>query len=86
MQDINAIIAKSKTLGVAQVPVGGSSEHADAVLQIFKANPDKHFSGKMIKEIFAAAGVELKNPSNILHKLAKAKSLVRAKAGWYKLA
>ena len=83
--DVNDIVRKSSTIALDTVPAGGS-EYTDAIVQIFKANPGKHFCGKDIKKLFADAGVELKNPSNILFGLMKQEILARTKVGWYTLA
>ncbi len=83
--DTNKIVEQSRGIALDTVPAGGS-EHTDVILQIFTANPDKHFSGKDIKALFLEAGVELANPSNILFQLMKQDKLVRPKSGWYKLA
>ena len=83
--DTNDIVRKSNEIALDTVPAGGS-EYTDAIVQIFKANPGKHFCGKDIKKLFADAGVELKNPSNILFGLMKQEILARTKVGWYTLA
>ena len=83
--DVNTIIQQSKTIALDSVPAGGS-EYTDAIVQIFKANPGKHFSGRDIKKLFADAGVEIKNPSNVLFALMKNGTLARPKLGWYTLA
>ncbi len=83
--DVQAIVAKSKEIALDTVPAGGS-EYTDAIVQIFKANPGKHFSGRDIKKLFADANVEIKNPSNVLFGLMKQEILARPKLGWYTLA
>lgn len=80
--DVNSIVEKSKAIALDSVPAGGS-EHTDAIVQVFTANKGKHFSGKDIKKLFADAGVELKNPSNVLFNLMKQGVLERKKTGWY---
>jgi len=83
--DVTQIVNSSKAIAQDTVPAGGS-EYTDAIAQIFKANQGKHFCGKDIKKLFADAGVELKNPSNILFGLMKQGVLARPKVGWYTLA
>lgn len=83
--DTNDIVRKASEIALDTVPAGGS-EYTDAIVQIFKANPGKHFCGKDIKKLFADEGVELKNPSNILFGLMKQEILARTKVGWYTLA
>ena len=83
--DVTQIVAQSKEIAMDTVPAGGS-EYTDAIVQIFKANPGKHFCGRDIKKLFADAGVEIKNPSNILFGLMKQEVLARPKLGWYTLA
>jgi len=83
--DVSQIVQKSKSVALDSPPAGGS-EYTDAIVQIFKANPGKHFSGKEIKKLFADSGVELKNPSNVLFNLMKHGTLRREKTGWYTLA
>ncbi len=83
--DITQIVSDSRSIAQDTIPAGGS-EYTDAIVQIFKANPGKHFCGKDIKKLFADSGVELKNPSNILFGLMKQEILSRSKIGWYTLA
>ena len=83
--DINAIVAQSKEIAMDTIPAGGS-EYTDAIVQIFEANPGKHFSGRDIKKLFADQDVEIKNPSNVLFALMKQGKLARPKTGWYTLA
>lgn len=85
MADINRIVEQSKQIAMSTPPAGGS-EYTEAIVQIFKANPGKHFSGKDIKKLFADSGVEIKNPSNVLFGLMKQGVLTRPKLGWYTLA
>lgn len=82
---IQEAVAKSREIALDTPPAGGS-EHTDAIVQIFKANPGKHFCGRDIKKLFADAGVEIKNPSNVLFGLMKQGILARPKTGWYVLA
>ncbi len=83
--NVNQIVEQSKEIAMSSLPAGGS-EYTDAIVQIFKANQGKHFCGRDIKKLFADAGVELKNPSNILFGLMKQEVLARPKLGWYTLA
>lgn len=82
---IQEIVSQSSQIALETVPAGGS-EYTDAIMQIFVANPGKHFCGKDIKKLFADAGIELKNPSNVLFALMRQGKLARPKPGWYTLA
>ncbi len=81
--DVQSIVQKAGTYALDNIPVGGGSEYGEAILQIFEGNRGKYYSGKMIKALFAEAGVELKTPSNTLAQLFKADKLARPKNGWY---
>ncbi len=79
------IIEAAASIALDSVPAGGS-QYTDAIVQIFKANQGKNFQGKDIKKVFAEAGVELPNASNILFDLMKKGILTRPQTGWYTLA
>lgn len=81
--DATQIVELSRGIAQDTIPVGGGGEHSDAIMQVFEANRGKFFCGKDIKKLFADAGVEIKNPSNILFALMKAGKLERPKIGWY---
>ena len=83
--DITKIVADAASIALDTVPAGGS-EYTDAILGIFVSNPEQHFKGSQIKELFADQGVEIKNPSNVLFGLMKQGKLKRPKSSWYILA
>lgn len=86
MGNIESLLEAAKAIASDTIPVGGNSEGASIILQIFQANPDKYFTGKMLKKLFEEEGIEVKAVSNVLFALRKAGSLVVVKTGVYQLA
>lgn len=87
MGDINTLLQKAEAIAFDNIPAGGSGgEGQKLIVQIFKNNPGKYFTGKVLKQLFKEEDIEIKAVSNILHKLYKDGVLERPKTGAYKLA
>lgn len=85
MVDINQLVAKAKQIGHDEIPVGGgnSSEAAEALKQIFKANPGKFFRSQDLGKLLNDNGIQVTKVGNVLFAMKNSKECSQVRKGVY---